>query len=32
VVQPQVQEVQQPDILPPVAPPPPIPPEQPTNP
>ena len=32
VVQPQVQEFQQPVILPPVAPPPPIPPEQPTNP
>ena len=32
VEQPQVQAVQQPVILPPVAPPPPVPPEQPTNP
>jgi oligoendopeptidase F len=32
VAQPQVQTVQQPIILPPVAPPPPVPPEQPTNP
>lgn len=32
VAQPQVQTVQQPIILPPVAPPPPVPPEQPKNP